>query len=278
VTSEYVGTAWHADPALMAAYASGRLDLARSASLEQHLVGCARCRAALAGHADSTVVESGWAGVVDALDQPRVRLLQRVLSRCGLSDSDARVAATASRARSAWLAACTVGVAFALALPRPGDRLAPWFLVLAPLVPLTGVSFAYGRGSDPTYEIAVAAPMSKLRLVLLRSLFVLPFTAVVLFAGGSVLPGGLGTSALWLLPALAMVALTLAAEPWVGVGRAAAAVAFAWVGIAGTVAQASGSVLTAFGVTGQITSILAVLAAAAVVLVRRSERASRRYS
>jgi hypothetical protein len=252
--------------------------MARCASLEQHLLGCAGCRAALARHADETVLERGWAGVVDALDQPRARPLERVLSRCGLPAADARVAATASRARSAWLAACTIGVAFALALPRPGDRLAPWFLVLAPLVPLTGVSVAYGRGTDPTYEIAAAAPISKLRLVLLRSLLVLPFTALVLLAGGSVLPGGLGMSALWLLPALGLVALTLAVEPWLGAGPAAAGIAVAWVGTAATVARMTGSVLATFGVAGQMTSLLTVLAAVTVVAVRRGELVSRRHS
>ena len=128
------------------------------------------------------------------------------------------------------------------------------------------------------YEIVVAAPISKLRLVLLRSLLVLPFTALVLFAGGSVLPGGLGTSALWLLPALALVALTLAAEPWVGAGPAATAVAFAWVGTAVTVARTTGSVLAAFGVVGQITSLLTMLAATIVVVMGRGELVSRRYS
>lgn len=272
------GGAWHADPSLLAAYASGSLDLARCVSVEQHVLRCVECRAAVAPRADTAVLDRGWAGVVDMLDQPRMRLFERALRRCGLPAADARVAAAASVARQSWLIATAIGIAFALAFPRPGDRLAPWFLVLAPLVPLTGVAVAYGRDIDPMYEIVTAAPVAKLRLVLLRSLLVLPFTVLVLLAGGSVLPGGLAMSALWLLPAFGLVALTLAVEPWFGGLTGAAGVAVAWVGVVVTVGRMTGSVLHAFGAPGQAVSGLVLFVAAAVIAVGGGEPASRRLT
>jgi hypothetical protein len=144
------------------------------------------------------------------------------------------------------------------------------------LVPVTGVAVAYGRDTDPMYEIVAAAPVAKLRLVLLRSLLVLPFTVLVVFVGGLILPGGLAVSALWLLPALGLVGLTLAVEPWLGALPAAAGVALAWVIIVATTVRATGSVLSAFGPLGQILSAFALLAAVMVIATSRGEPKSRR--
>ena len=46
------------------------------------------------------------------------------------------------------------------------------FLALAPLLPLAGVAAAFGAALDPTYEIGLAAPLSAVRLLLLRTVAV----------------------------------------------------------------------------------------------------------
>ena len=46
------------------------------------------------------------------------------------------------------------------------------FLALAPLLPMVGVALAYGPTADPAYEIAAATPYSGVRLLALRTAFV----------------------------------------------------------------------------------------------------------
>jgi hypothetical protein len=47
------------------------------------------------------------------------------------------------------------------------------FLALAPLIPVLGVSFAYGVEADPSHEIGVATPIRGLTLVLTRAAVIL---------------------------------------------------------------------------------------------------------
>ena len=100
--------------------------------------------------------------------------------------------------------------AFVAAFARiEGDG--PWLLlVVAPLLPVAGVATAYGPALDPTYEIGVAAPMSGLRLILLRTLAVIATTIPLLAVAALVAPGGGWAVFGWLLPLFALVAITLA--------------------------------------------------------------------
>jgi hypothetical protein len=185
-------TSWHADAELLAAYADGRLDLARSTSIEQHVLGCARCRAAVGVVADRPLLDRVWADTVDVLDCPPVSVGERILTAIGLAPPAARLASKASSAHWAWLWSCALLATFAFAAPRTDGRLIMWFLVLAPLVPVTGVALAYGPHTDPMHEVVVAAPYPRLRLILLRSLLVVPVTGALLLVTGLTVPGGDG--------------------------------------------------------------------------------------
>src|SRR5258705_5377473 len=70
-------TTWHADAELLAAYAGGLLDLARTTSVEQHLLGCGQCRAAIAAVADRPLLDRVWADTVDVIDRPPVSAGER---------------------------------------------------------------------------------------------------------------------------------------------------------------------------------------------------------
>src|SRR3954451_6242095 len=111
-------TTWHADAQLLADYAGGRLDLARAASVEQHLLGCGPCRAGVAAVADRPLLDRVWADTVDALDRPPTSAGERILTAIGLAPPAARLASKAPRARRAWLWSCALLTAFAFAAPR----------------------------------------------------------------------------------------------------------------------------------------------------------------
>ena len=266
-------TPWHADDGILSAYAEGRLDRARSASVEQHLTGCGRCRAAVQPYADEAVLRQAWADTVDTLDRPRVSLFERVLIWCGLPPTSARLAAGASAARRAWVFGCALVAVYAVLARDLDGRTATWFLSVAPLVPLTGVAVAYGPGSFPMHDLVVAAPYSELKLVLLRCLPVLPMTGVVLLAGSLILPDSV-SAVLWLLPGLALAALSLAAERYIGAAWSIAILALLWMGFVAGSRYSTGSSLAAFAPTVQVLSFLIVLAAAAaaVLITRRARR------
>jgi hypothetical protein len=261
-------TSWHADESLLGWYAEGRLDPARAASVEQHLTGCARCRAAVAPHADAALLARAWSDTVDVLDRPKATLFEQALTGLGLSAPSARLAAGAVAARGPWILGCVLVAAFAFIARDVDGRTAVWFLTAAPLVPLTGVAVAYGPGSFPMYDLVAAAPYPRLRLVLLRSLPVLPVTIVILIVGGLVLPRT-EVAALWLLPGLALATLSLVAERVVGAGLSVTVLALLWFGFVISARVATGSALAAFSPAVQLLSLSIVIAVAAVVVLGR---------
>jgi hypothetical protein len=264
-------TTWHADAQLLAEYADGRLDLARTASVEQHLLGCGRCRAGVAAVADRPLLDRVWVDTVDVLDRPPVSVGERILTAIGLAPPAARLASKASRAHRAWLGSCALLAAFAFAAPHTEGWLILWFLVLAPLVPMTGVALAYGPDTDPMHEVVAAAPYSRVNLILLRSLLVVPVTGVLLLVTGLTVPGGPRTSALWLLPGLALSAVTLALEARVGALPVAAALSLAWIVFAGAARVSTGTVLTAYGPGVQLVCLTAVVAVVALAVYGRRQ-------
>ncbi|MEU8614771.1 zf-HC2 domain-containing protein [Actinoplanes sp. NPDC048791] len=267
-------TTWHADGELLSAYAGGRLDLARTASVEQHLLECGRCRTGVAVVADRQLLDRVWADTVDILDRPPVSVGERILTVAGLAPQAARLAAKACRALQAWLWACALLAVFALAAPRTEGWLIIWFLVLAPLVPVTGVALAYGPDTDPMHEVVTAAPYPRLRLILLRSLIVLPVTAVLVLVTGLTVPGGPRTSALWLLPGLALSAVTLALEERFGALKVAGALSLAWIVFAVAAKAGTGSVLTAYAPVVQLVCLVAVAVVVGLAAYGRRPRRS----
>ncbi|WP_433723098.1 zf-HC2 domain-containing protein [Actinoplanes sp. CA-051413] len=263
--------AWHADPDLLAAYAHGRLDLARTASIEQHLLGCGRCRSAISVVADRPLLDRVWMDTKDIIDRPPASVGERILTAMGLAPPAARLAAKASRAHRAWLWSCALLAAFAFAAPSTDGRLIMWFLVLAPLAPVSGVALAYGPDTDPMHEVVATAPYPRLRLILLRSLLVVPVTGVLLLVTGLTVPGGPRTAALWLLPGLALSAVTLALESRFGALPVAAALSLAWVGFAVAARVSTGSVLGAYEPVVQLVCLSTVFAVVALAVYGRHQ-------
>lgn len=223
---------WHIDPGLLTAYIDDELDYARNASVEAHLTGCGTCQSdlrlavsevpALADrHADS------WERLTDQVDQPRLAWLERALVRCGVSEATARVIAASELTARAWVAGFAVLVVAILFSMIASEAIGvATFLLLVPVLPVPAVALAYGARGEPAYELAVVAPYSSSRRLLLRTLTALavslPVAAVLSLAVPEVQP------VLWLLPAVALTLLTLAAITFVRPLYAAAGVAAAW--------------------------------------------------
>ena len=212
----------HITPDVMIGYATGAatVDDATAWTIEVHLETCGPCRAQLA----------------DAVAPDATALIDRVLLDLGgLVDEQPaparRSLLPAARRWAVWTLlpwlAITAGALFAVYLLEtafPGHP-SP-VLLAAPVAPLIGMAAAWSRRTDPAWELVTGAPQGSVLLLLRRTLAVLaalvPVMALTSWSTGRF-------SLLWLLPCLAATAATLALGGRIGVPRAAAAVAAAWI-------------------------------------------------
>ena len=269
-------TTWHADPGLLARYASGELDDARAYSLEAHLLSCDTCRSGVAAFADADRLEGMWAEVDDALDAPAPGVVERALVRIGVRQHVARLLAATPSLRLSWFAAEAVALAFAVtaanaAVTARGRELGLFlFLVVAALLPVGGVAAAYGPGFDPTYEVGLASPMRSSRLLLIRATAVLGTSTVLTGVAALALPSLDWRAAAWTLPSVALVLGSLALGTRLRPLVASGTVTFVWIATAIIAAYHRTDRFAMFRGGGQAV-FLVVIALSALVLARRGE-------
>ncbi|GAA0383854.1 hypothetical protein Acor_70320 [Acrocarpospora corrugata] len=203
-------TDWHVDDELATRYSGGDLGGTAAASVEAHLLACERCRGSVAGAVPADRLGRLWREVADAVDAPGPGPFERLPRWAGIDEPTARLLAAAHSLRLPWLAANAVALLFAVLAAGVDDRWGMlWFLGLAPVLPVAGVALAFGRGADPAHEIGLAAPYSAFRLMLARAAAVLVTSAGLAFVAGFAALGRDWAVVAWLLPALALTALTL---------------------------------------------------------------------
>jgi len=266
-------TGWHVDEETLARYAHGRGPLSVGASVEAHLLSCARCRALLTPAVELDRLERLWDDVVERVDAPRPGMVERLLRLAGVSEDTARLLAATPTLRASWLLAMAAALAFAVfAAIASGvhERGTLLFLTVAPVLPVAGVAVAFHRGLDPAYEIGLAAPYSQFRLLLLRSAAVTAVTCAAALVAGLLLPERALTAAAWLLPALALTSLTLVLARRVDVIYAAGGVGAVWV-VTVVSSHLHVGQFAVFGAAGQL-ACLAVAAVSLVVLVADRDR------
>ena len=216
-------------------------------------------------------LDANWRAIVAELDAPARSKIERVLLMLRMPESIARTLVATPALRRAWFVATGVALLFGLGAAdtsKPGASLL-MLLALAPMVPVVGVTLAYGPGSDPAHEVTVATPMSGLRLVLLRS------TAVVACSIGA---AGIATlllrdktwmSVAWLVPSLALPAVCLALSTYVAPRRAAVLVGVLWLVPLSVINRNVTDELVVFRQWGQLALSVLAIGAAAIVSVRR---------
>jgi hypothetical protein len=216
-------------------------------------------------------LDANWRGIVAELDAPARSRLERTLLALRIPEPIARTLVATPALRRAWFVATGVALLFGLGAAdtrKPGASLL-MLLALAPMVPVVGVTLAYGPGSDPAHEATIATPMSGLRLVLLRS------TAVVACSIGA---AGVATlllrdktwmSIAWLVPSLALPAVCLALSTFVTPRRAAVVVGVLWLVPLSIVNRNVADELVVFRQWGQLALIALGAAAAVTIAVRR---------
>jgi hypothetical protein len=223
-------TTWHTSETSLRAWVDGTCGPVLGASVEQHVLRCAECRARVAYLVPAGPIAAGWETVLAAVEVPPPSILERLLRRAGLSPADAVIMATAPRVLVAWFA-CLLGLlGFTFVARDVGgqDGALVAFLFFAPLLPVGGVALAYGPGADPSYEVVLASPYRMLRLVLLRSAAVLATALPIIATVGMLLPISTTAAVAWLLPALGFSVAVLGVSTWVRAEYAATAIAAGW--------------------------------------------------
>lgn len=149
-----------------------------------------------------------WSGITGEMWASPVSRIERIATGLLGSPALARaLVATPSLVLSWLLASAVVFAVGGVAMWQTGTPVVP---LVAPVAAAAGVSFAYGAGADPAYELARTMPTSP-RMILLVRVAVVLATNVVLGGVASLLAPGLsGVTLLWLLPMLAIALLALA--------------------------------------------------------------------
>jgi hypothetical protein len=260
---------WHADDGDLWQYAHGTLVAPRLWSVETHLAACADCRAALVAHVPPAEISAGWARLDAELDAPKPGFAESLLIRLGVADHTARLLAATPVLRRSWLGAVVLTLLLAVGVGLVASPL--MLLATAPLLPLAGVALSFGPGLDPTYEMAVVAPMHTFRLLMVRTVAVLSTTTLLSGLASLALPS-FGLAALgWLLPALALTATGVALTARVGPVLAPALVGAGWTALVVLSRLLASGTPLPFTAEGQ-SAAAAVAAVATVLLIAARDR------
>lgn len=221
--------AWHPDRSVLKSYLDGDLDGLEGASVEQHLLVCAECRSTMGALVEVPELDRVWDAVRFAIERPQQPAFIRLARRLGLAEPTSVLLAASTALRTAWLTSSVVALSFALAAAYMSDGTRLWpFLLIAPLVPVTGVAASYGPATDPLETLLVTSPYGRTRLILVRTMAVLALTLPIAFLLGLLLPGPDWVAAAWLGPALALIPILLALAAYVGPRVAAGVLAIGW--------------------------------------------------
>jgi hypothetical protein len=260
---------WHVTDDDLLAYADGAAQPPWLWSTEAHLAACPRCRQRLAERVDPATVGAGWARLDAELDAPRPGPVEALLVRLGLPAHTARLLACTPALRRSWLAAVgfTLAITAAAAHLTRSHTVPITLLAIAPLLPLVGVAISFGPRVDPSYELAVVAPLHTFRLLLLRLAAVLSTTTALTGVASLAVPEYGAVVLGWLAPSLALTLLSLALTPRFGPVTAAVTVGFGWLALLAATVHLSTGESVLFTAPGQA-ALAAGAAAAAMALWR----------
>jgi hypothetical protein len=161
-----------------------------------------------------------WLGVAAQVWRRRPGLVERVAARLLRSPGLARALVTTPSLLLGWVVATIVVMAVGLVATLTTGT--PYVSLLAPAVAAAGVAYAYGPGTDPTWDLIETMAVSSRMILLVRAVAVFGLNAAV----GLVASAASHTAATltfgWLLPmaavcALALAAATVSGEAFVGV-------------------------------------------------------------
>lgn len=221
---------WHVSDHELERYTNGTIPTFARASVESHVLGCDRCRSALAGRApdhERADADEVWQRIADRIDVSGRPLRTSTTAIRVSTASPLLMLATLSVAIGVLV---SVGVAAAVA-PRAS---LPLFIMLAPVAPVIGAVLAFQPGIDPAGQLAGATPLAAARLPFFRALFASGTALAAVALASFFVSVGLADVAVWLLPGVTLTALVVAISTWADPRRVAFLLGCAWAMAVGT--------------------------------------------
>lgn len=149
-----------------------------------------------------------WAGVTAEIWASPVGPVERWAGVLLRSPGLARALVTTPSLVLSWMLASAL--VFAIGAAATLQTGAPIIPLFAPLVAAVGVSFSYGAGTDPAYELTRTMAISNRMILLVRVLAVFAINALLGAVASIFTPALAGVTFLWLLPMVAIALLGLA--------------------------------------------------------------------
>lgn len=149
-----------------------------------------------------------WSGITGEMWASPVGRIERIATGLLGSPALARALVSTPSLVFSWMLASAI--LFAIGCVVTGMTGTPVIPLVAPVIAATGVSFAYGAGADPAYELARTMPTSARMILLVRVIVVLATNVVLGGIASMIVPSLSGVTVLWLLPMLAIALLGLA--------------------------------------------------------------------
>ncbi|MGI9598416.1 MAG: zf-HC2 domain-containing protein [Acidimicrobiales bacterium] len=220
---------------------------------------------------DQARIDRNWRAITIELDAPRPGRIERLLRFVGLPAHVTRLVVATPALRRAWFLATGLAVLIGLGAFEAERPIQSLFipLLIAPLLPVLGVSMAYGAESDPAHEMGIATPMRGLRLILTRAAVVLAFSSFWLAITALFAPGTSPMVFAWLIPSLGLTLATVALMTIVRPRQAAAIAGGLWVVGVLIVRAGADNAVAAFTAPGQLAMLLVAVAALGVTVLRR---------
>lgn len=259
---------WHIDHDTARRYESKEISRPGAASVEGHLTSCGECRSLLT--VDDRWLDESWSAIADRV-QPGTNLMELVLRRIGVPQIPARLVALSPAMRVSFVFALLLVIGFAVVASgaNPAGRTYQIFLIAAPVVPVLGVAFAYGRLVDPAHEMTMVSPIDSFYVLMIRAATVVAIALVGALVAWPLVPApdSVGVWA-WLLPAFTLTLATLALASRLEMWLAAALVTGGWLLV---MPLALSREIEAFGSKAQAIHLMIAAGAAALIVMRRNQ-------
>lgn len=220
---------------------------------------------------DQGRIDRNWRAIGIELDAPSPGRFERLLRRVGLPAHVTRLVVATPALRRAWFVATGLSMLVGLAAAESEQAVQDLFvlLLIAPLVPVLGVSMAYGVEADPAHEMGIATPLAGLRLILTRSAVVLAFSSFWLAITSLLAASANSMAFAWLIPSIGLTLATVALMTVTRPRMAATIAGGLWV-LGVTLSRAGDAdPMVAFTAPGQLLMAMIAAAGLAVAVVRR---------
>lgn len=157
-------------------------------------------------------LDAVWSRVTGDIWATEPGWLERTAAQLLRSPALARALVTTPSLVTAWLLASALVLALGVLVTNATEQ--PWVPFLAPVVAIVGVSFVYGAGADPVWEIVQTTALPRRMVLLVRVVAVFATNMAIALVASLFTPMAGSVVLLWLLPMVGLSMIALAFATW----------------------------------------------------------------